>query len=293
MKEEGEIEQVGFAKMDGETAAFPDLLDFEFFVIILQNPWEKLKLPDKFAKLLDGQEPREVTLREASGGRYLWDVEVLFDGEGRMYLDRGWERFARAHDLGLGNFLVFSYDGDGVLTVKVFDGSMCCRHYHDDDEETTGGGISSDSCSKNSMYSVSNDMDESARKNSSSTGERNIEDALTSQFTVTLKPSHLGARQKQYLNVPPAFQHAHEYDSRSEVVLRMRGEKWTVTLKHNIRKGGHRTRASLRYGWHQFCVDNRLGVGDVCFFRALRGDGGGDDHALKVEVRKRDGTFLE
>jgi hypothetical protein len=94
-------------------------------------------------------------------------------------------------------------------------------------------------------------------------------------------------------NVPPAFQHAHGYDSRSEVVLRMRGEKWTVTLKHNIRKGGHRTRASLRYGWHQFCVDNRLGVGDVCFFRALRGDGGGDDHALKVEVRKRDGTFLD
>jgi hypothetical protein len=86
--------------------------------------------------LLDGQEPREVTLREASGGRHLWDVEVLFDGEGRMYLDRGWERFARAHDLGLGNFLVFSYDGDAVLTVKVFDGSMCRRHYHDDDEES-------------------------------------------------------------------------------------------------------------------------------------------------------------
>jgi hypothetical protein len=42
MKEEEEIEQEGFAKMDGETAAFPDLLDFEFFVIILQNPWEKL-----------------------------------------------------------------------------------------------------------------------------------------------------------------------------------------------------------------------------------------------------------
>ncbi|KAK1652124.1 hypothetical protein QYE76_069929 [Lolium multiflorum] len=309
MKEEEEIEQEGFAKMDRETAAFPDLLDFEFFVIIFQNPWEKLKLPDKFAKLLDGQEPREVTLREASGGRHLWNVEVLFDGEGRMYLDRGWERFARAHDLGLGNFLVFSYDGDAVLTVKVFDGSMCRRHYHDDDEENTGSGASSESGSNNSVGSFSNAISDSAKKSSStgtaemnisdsarknsSAGEMNIDDALTSQFTVTLKPSHLGARQKQYLNVPPAFQHAHGYDSRSEVVLRMRGEKWTVTLKHNIRKGGHRTRASLRYGWHQFCVDNRLGVGDVCFFRALRGDGGGDDHALKVEVRQRNGTFLD
>ncbi|XP_071674353.1 B3 domain-containing protein Os03g0212300-like [Lolium perenne] len=116
--------------------------------------------------------------------------------------------------------------------------------------------------------------------------------ALCFAFTVTLKPSHLGARQKQYLNVPPVFQNAHGYDGRSEVVLRMRGEKWTVTLKHNIRAGG-KTRASLRYGWHQFCVDNRLGVGDVCFFRALRGDGVGEDHALKVEVRKRDGSFID
>ncbi|KAM0871918.1 hypothetical protein ACQ4PT_039074 [Festuca glaucescens] len=158
------------------------------------------------------------------------------------------------------------------------------------------------------MDSFSNDISDSARKssstgtaemnisdsarNSSGTAEMNIDDALTSQFTVTLKPSHLGARQKQYLNVPPAFQNAHGYDGRSEVVLRMRGEKWSVTLKHNIRAGG-KTRASLRYGWHQFCVDNRLGVGDVCFFRALRGDGVGDDHALKVEVRKRNGAFLD
>ncbi|XP_047064538.1 B3 domain-containing protein Os03g0212300-like [Lolium rigidum] len=270
--------------MEAETAVFPDLSDFEFFMIILQNTWEKLRVPDKFAKLLDGQEPREVKLREASGGRRLWDVAVLFDGEGHMYLERGWQPFARAHDIGLGNFLVFSYDGDAVLTVKVFDGSMCRRHYHDDDD--TSSGTSSHSGTNNSMDSVSNDI------SSSSTAEMKMDDALTSQFTVTLKPSHLGDRQKQYLNVPPAFQNAHGYDRRREVVLRMRGEKWSVSLKHNVRADG-KTRATLRYGWHQFCVDNGLGVGDVCFFRALRGVGVGDDHALKVEVRKRDDTFLE
>jgi hypothetical protein len=97
-------------------------------------------------------------------------------------------------------------------------------------------------------------------------------------------------------NVPPEFQKAHGYDKRSEVVLQMRGERWTVKLKHNIRAGG-RTRAGLRYGWHQFCVDNGLDVGDVCFFRVLRPRGGdagrGEDHVLKVEARKRDGTFLD
>ena len=94
-------------------------------------------MPDKFAKLLDGREPREVKLREAGDGRrgLQWDVEVVFDGDGRMHLGRGWERFARAHCLQLGHFLVFRYDGDAVLTVKVFDGSMCRRHYQPDDDD--------------------------------------------------------------------------------------------------------------------------------------------------------------
>jgi hypothetical protein len=99
-------------------------------------------------------------------------------------------------------------------------------------------------------------------------------------------------------NVPPAFQNAHGYDKRSEVVLWMRGKPWTVLLKHNVRTGGrNKTRTTIRYGWHQFCVDNGLDVGDVCFFRVLRlrgGDAGrGEDHALKVEARKPNGTFLD
>ena len=94
------------------------------------------RLPAKFAELLDGREPREVTLREAGGGRRLWDVEVVFDGEGHMYLQRGWEQFARAHQLGPGNVLVFSYDGDAVLAFKVFDASSCRRNYQRDDAGT-------------------------------------------------------------------------------------------------------------------------------------------------------------
>ena len=90
--------------------------------------------------------------------------------------------------------------------------------------------------------------------------------------------------------MPPEFQNAHRYAERTKVVLRMRGKSWPVNLKHNRRPGG-RIRTGLRYGWHQFCVDNGLGVGDICFFRALRG--GGEEHALKVEVRKLDGTFLD
>lgn len=250
---------------------------FEFFEIILENSSSRLRLPDKFAKVLDGREPWEVKLREAgSGRRSLWDVVVVFDADGHMYLGRGWEQFARAHDLRLGHFLVFSYDGDAVLTVKVFDVSMCRRHYQHDDDASSGS--SSDSGS-----------------NSSSSAEMDVDDAPTSQFAVTLSGCHFLEKQQQYLNVPLEFHEAHGYARRSKVVLRMRGKSWPVTLKHNKRAGG-KTRSTLRYGWHQFLVDNKLKVGDTCFFRALRGNDagrGGEDHELKVQVRKLDGSFVE
>ena len=46
----------------------------------------------------------------------------------------GCEHFARTHELQLGYFLVFRYDGDAMFTVKMFDNTMCRMYYqHDDD----------------------------------------------------------------------------------------------------------------------------------------------------------------
>ncbi|KAE8786423.1 B3 domain-containing protein [Hordeum vulgare] len=116
---------------------------FEFFTIVLSNSLRKQRLPDKFAKVFHGHEPRELMLREAGRRRRLWAVDVVFDADGHMYLGHGWKQFACAHDLRLGHFLLLSYDGHAVLTIKVFDTSMCRRDYEYDDE--TGSGSSSDS----------------------------------------------------------------------------------------------------------------------------------------------------
>ncbi|KAK1692606.1 hypothetical protein QYE76_009303 [Lolium multiflorum] len=94
------------------------------------------ELPKKFADYLDGKEPAKVYLRAADCGPRLWTVEVLFDGQGRMYLDKGWEKFAIAHGVDFGCYVHFKYEGDDVLTVKVFDGTMCRRYYYSDDEDT-------------------------------------------------------------------------------------------------------------------------------------------------------------
>jgi hypothetical protein len=66
-----------------------------------------------------------------SGGAIgLWSVKVMFDGEGKMFLNNGWRRFAHTHAIKVRHFVVFKYDGHDILTVKVFDETMCRRHYH-------------------------------------------------------------------------------------------------------------------------------------------------------------------
>ncbi|KAK1606238.1 hypothetical protein QYE76_029911 [Lolium multiflorum] len=73
----------------------------------------------------------------ASCGYYRWIVDAIYDARGKMYLNIGWEKFARHHSLEAGFILLFSYFGDRDMSVKVFDETRCRRDYHGDstDEE--------------------------------------------------------------------------------------------------------------------------------------------------------------
>src|SRR4051812_32114984 len=76
-------------------------------------------------EMLDGHRPKNVKMRQASSGlRSLWDMEVVVRND-HMYLCHGWEQFVRAYDLRHGYFLLFRYDGDAMLTLKVFNTTMC------------------------------------------------------------------------------------------------------------------------------------------------------------------------
>ncbi|XP_020151512.1 B3 domain-containing protein Os03g0212300-like [Aegilops tauschii subsp. strangulata] len=111
-----------------------ELEGFEFFTIILENSSKRQRLPDTFMEMLDGHRPKHVMLRQAGTGlRRHWDVEVVIRKD-HMYLCRGWEQFVHAYDLRHGYFLVFRYDGDAMLTVKVFITTICRMRYQDDDD---------------------------------------------------------------------------------------------------------------------------------------------------------------
>ncbi|KAE8778608.1 B3 domain-containing protein [Hordeum vulgare] len=141
--------------------------EMEFFTIILEKSSSRQVLPDNFVKMLDGHRPPNMKLRQAGNGlRKLWDVEVAFDTDGSMYLDRGWKQFVRAYDLRHGYFLVFWYDDNATFAVKVFDTTMCRRRYQDDDDASNGS-RSSEYCDRCYVYGSS---DSGYRKSSSDSG---------------------------------------------------------------------------------------------------------------------------
>ncbi|KAE8794568.1 DNA-directed RNA polymerases II, IV and V subunit 9A-like [Hordeum vulgare] len=150
----------------------------EFFTIILEKSSSRQVLPDNFVKMLDGHRPQNMKLRQGGNGlRKLWDVEVVFDTDGSMYLDRGWKQFVRAYDLRHGYFLVFRYDDNATFTVKVFDTTMCRRRYQDDDDASNGS-RSSEYCD---MCYVYGNNDSGYNKSSSDFGysKSSSDDGLT------------------------------------------------------------------------------------------------------------------
>ncbi|KAK1680899.1 hypothetical protein QYE76_041747 [Lolium multiflorum] len=82
---------------------------FEFILRIDNDPLGIKRLPHKFAEFVDGVEPTQLQLQEASCNFCRWHVKVLFDGQGKMYLHTGRDKFA--HDLALepGCLLTFLY----------------------------------------------------------------------------------------------------------------------------------------------------------------------------------------
>ena len=95
-------------------------------------------LPKKFTELLKGREPRELKLREADDpSSSPWNMNVLFNADGCIFLGQGWGQFAEYYFVQRGSFLLFSFDGDALLTVKVFKLDMCRMHYSYDHDAST------------------------------------------------------------------------------------------------------------------------------------------------------------
>jgi hypothetical protein len=85
-------------------------------VLLLQT------IPDKFIQHFRGLIANSVKLESRCG--HTFDVEVA-KNLGKVVLETGWKEFVTAHDLNMGDSLVFKYNGTSRLEVFIFDLSCC------------------------------------------------------------------------------------------------------------------------------------------------------------------------
>ncbi|XP_031127344.1 B3 domain-containing protein Os01g0723500-like isoform X1 [Ipomoea triloba] len=83
---------------------------------------EKLKIPSKFAKHMDGVTSGTASLVGPSGNTWYVGVSQL---DGGLFFHDGWTIFVKDHCLEYGDSLVFRYDGDFHFHVQVFDEGSC------------------------------------------------------------------------------------------------------------------------------------------------------------------------
>ncbi|XP_057974841.1 B3 domain-containing protein Os01g0723500-like [Malania oleifera] len=93
---------------------------FEVFNRSLSS--ERLKIPARFLKHMEGRTSGSVSLIGPSGKT--WHVDLILDGDG-LFLQDGWPTFVGDHFIESGDSLVFRYDGNLNFTVQVFDTSAC------------------------------------------------------------------------------------------------------------------------------------------------------------------------
>lgn len=83
---------------------------------------EKLKIPSKFIKHVEGRASETAILVGPSGNS--WPVDLIQQDDG-LFFHNGWDSFVKDHCLEIGDSLVFRYDGDLHFTVQAFDDSLC------------------------------------------------------------------------------------------------------------------------------------------------------------------------
>ncbi|KAF8722141.1 hypothetical protein HU200_022783 [Digitaria exilis] len=102
--------------------SYSDVQERYFFKVMTGDFREQLGIPDKFVQHFGDRIAKTVKLESRIG--YTFDVEVTRSLR-KIVLKTGWKAFVCAHDLKMGDFLVFRYNGTSRLKVLIFDISCC------------------------------------------------------------------------------------------------------------------------------------------------------------------------
>ncbi|CAH2077346.1 unnamed protein product [Thlaspi arvense] len=222
-----------------------------FFQPLVPGFQSHLNIPVKFfSEHIEGKHENKTLKLRSDASEKSWEVKI----EGKR-LTRGWKEFVEAHNLRMGDFVIFRHEGDVLFHVTAF-GPSCC-------------GI---------QYAPSGSRDEEedeVKIETSSSSEKEVEENLTAEsnqsssdlncFRQSVTASNIS---RDTVGLPAAFAKRNSLNKESQdiVLMNEQGRSWPSETKCVVSG-----RVFIVRGWTRFCTANKLQVGDSCTFTLLQG----------------------
>ncbi|KAF8095742.1 hypothetical protein N665_0323s0010 [Sinapis alba] len=193
-----------------------------FFQPLLPGFHSHLTIPVAFfSKHVQGRNDHvKIAKLTTDASEKTWTVKI----DGLKFTD-GWEDFAVAHDLRVGDITVFRHEGEMVFHVTALGPSAC-----------------------EIQYTSSNNINESSASDHS-------------HFVANVSASN---QRSDRLYLPMSFARSNGLDKMSGkeiILLNQEGRSWSLKLKHD--KADMHT--FVRPGWRRFCADNGMSHGHYAF----------------------------
>ncbi|KAF8050403.1 hypothetical protein N665_1978s0006 [Sinapis alba] len=230
-----------------------------FFQPLLPGFHSHLTIPLAFfSKHIEGRnDHKNMAKMRSNASEMTWEVKIE---DGRR-LTEGWKDFALAHDLRIGDIVIFRQEKNMAFHVTLF-GPSCCEI----------------------QYGACIDQDNNLEKIPKKKNPKR-EEAESSCFVANVTPSNL---RYDRLYLPRSFVRANGLETTcGEIVLmNEKGKSWTLMLKQeSLRESMYITR-----GWRSFCRLNGLRAGSFFTFKLI---GRGGTLALRLSPKETEDCSSE
>ncbi|CAL9233867.1 unnamed protein product [Arabidopsis halleri] len=222
-----------------------------FFQPLLPGFTNHLDIPVAFfLKYIVGSNKGKTAELRSDASEMTWKVKI----DGRR-LSNGWEDFTVAHDLRVGDIVVFRQEGELVFHVTALGPSCCEIQYRDNNPE------------EDKIEKLCDTEKVSRKKNSlKREADSAPEHSLDSCFVATVTASNL----KRDTYIPKDFALSNRLMNKFQIVLmNEEGESWKIDLRRETYSHG---RFHMRRGWRSFCIANGKKPGDSFAFKLVKNE---------------------
>ncbi|ESQ47403.1 hypothetical protein EUTSA_v10028330mg [Eutrema salsugineum] len=208
-----------------------------------------------FSKYIQGTNEQKMTTAKLRSdvSKIAWKVKIEEDGQ---KLTDGWKQFALAHDLRIGDILIFRHEKHMAFHVKILGPSGCEVQY--------------ESCLDDKSNLEKTQRKKKVEKNPKTEAGSSSSSLDPSCYVANISPATL---RYDSLRLPVKISRENGLDTRcGEIVLmNEKGTSWKLNLKQ--KRSCESGTMYIRRGWRSFCSANGLRAGDSITFKLIQRGG--------------------